>query len=61
MCIRDSYLTEIPQMLIDHDKQVEVVNAVAPQDILSINTPEQLAEVEAVLLERLRKEVEPTP
>jgi UDP-N-acetylglucosamine diphosphorylase/glucosamine-1-phosphate N-acetyltransferase len=55
------YLTEIPQMLIDHDKQVEVVNAVAPQDILSINTPEQLAEVEAVLLERLRKEVEPTP
>jgi hypothetical protein len=48
-------------MLIDRDKQVEVVNAVAPQDILSINTPEQLAEVEAVLLERLRKEVEPTP
>ncbi len=54
------YLTEIPQMLIDRNKQVEVVNAVAPQDILSINTPEQLAEVEAVLLDRLRKEVEPT-
>lgn len=54
------YLTEIPQMLIDRDKQVEVVNAVAPQDILSINTPEQLAEVEAVLLARLRREVEPT-
>ena len=54
------YLTEIPQMLIDRDKQVEVVNAVAPQDILSINTPEQLAEVETVLLERLSKEVEPT-
>ena len=55
------YLTEIPQMLVDNDNQVEVVNAVAPQDILSINTPEQLAEVEAVLLERLSKEVEPTP
>ena len=55
------YLTEIPQMLLDQDKQVEVVNAVAPQDILSINTPEQLAEVEAVLLERLSKEMEPTP
>ena len=55
------YLTEIPEMLISQGKCVEVVNAVAPQDILSINTPEQLAEVEAILLARLGKEVEPTP
>jgi len=54
------HITEIPQMLLDQDKSVEVVKAVAPQDILSINTPEQLAEVEAVLLARLGKEVEPT-
>lgn len=54
------YLTEIPQMLIDRSKQVEIINAVAPQDILSINTPEQLVEVEALLLDRLQKEVEST-
>ena len=54
------HITEIPQMLLDQDKRVEVVRAVAPQDILSINTPEQLAEVEAGLLARLGKEVEPT-
>jgi len=39
---------------------VEVVNAVAPEDILSINTAEQLAEVETVLLARQHTEVEPT-
>ena len=55
------YLTEIPEMLIGQGKCVEVVNAVAPQDILSINTPEQLAEVEAILLARVGNKVEPTP
>ena len=54
------YLTEIPRMLIEDDEMVEVLNTVAPQDILSINTPEQLNHVESILLDRLRTEVEPT-
>jgi bifunctional N-acetylglucosamine-1-phosphate-uridyltransferase/glucosamine-1-phosphate-acetyltransferase GlmU-like protein len=54
------YLTEIPQMLLDRNKTVEIVNAVAPEDILSINTPQQLADVEHVLLNRLQNKMEPT-
>ena len=54
------YLTEIPRMLKNKGNNVEVVNAVAPEDILSINTAEQLAEVETVLLARQQTEVEPT-
>ena len=54
------YLTEVPQMLITNGHEVEIIDAVAPEDILSINTPQQLADVEAVLLERLQNELEPT-
>ncbi len=54
------YLTEVPQLLLDKNLTVEVVNAVAPEDILSINTPEQLADVEHVLLNRLQNNMEPT-
>ena len=41
-------------MLIARGEKVEIVNAVPPEDILSINTPEQLAEVEAMLQTRLQ-------
>jgi bifunctional UDP-N-acetylglucosamine pyrophosphorylase / glucosamine-1-phosphate N-acetyltransferase len=54
------YLTELPEMLIHKGHTVEIVDAVEPEDILSINTPEQLAEVESVLLARLHNELEPT-
>jgi bifunctional UDP-N-acetylglucosamine pyrophosphorylase/glucosamine-1-phosphate N-acetyltransferase len=54
------YLTEIPQMLLERGLGVEIVNAVAPEDILSINTPEQLEDVESVLLDRLQNKMEPT-
>ncbi|MBC8309158.1 MAG: NTP transferase domain-containing protein [Phycisphaerales bacterium] len=54
------YLTEVPQMLLDRNEPVEIVNAVAPEDILSINTPKQLADVEHVLLNRLQNKMEPT-
>ena len=54
------YLTEVPQMLMKQGLTVEVVNSVAPEDILSINTPNQLTEVEVVLLERLQSKMEPT-
>jgi hypothetical protein len=32
---------------------VEVIDAVPPEDVLSINTPQQLAEVDAILRLRL--------
>jgi len=54
------YLTEVPRMLKDSGKTVEIINAVAPEDILSINTPEQLNEVELFLLARNNSEAEKT-
>lgn len=47
------YLTDIPGMLRDEGEVVEVVDAMPPEDVLSINTPEQLAEVDAILRARL--------
>ena len=52
------YLTEIPAMMLARGEQVELLNAVPPEDILSINTHEQLAEVEAMLLARQGTTVE---
>lgn len=49
------YLTDIPGMLRDEGRVVEVVDAMPPEDVLSINTPEQLAEVDAILRARLGK------
>ncbi len=49
------YLTDIPGMLRDEGEVVEVVDAMPPEDILSINTPEQLAEVDSILRDRLGK------
>ncbi|MHC5027829.1 MAG: sugar phosphate nucleotidyltransferase, partial [Planctomycetota bacterium] len=46
------YVTEVPAMLRAAGQCVEVVDAVPPQDVLSINTPEQLADVEAILVAR---------
>ncbi len=54
------YFTEVPQMLLSKGLSIEVVNSVAPEDILSINTPQQLADVETLLLARLQSEMEPT-
>ena len=55
------YLTEIPGMLKARGQCVELVDSVPPEDVLSINTPEQLAQVEAILSNRLQAaEVEST-
>jgi hypothetical protein len=40
-------------MLKDRGYRVEVIDAVPPEDVLSINTPQQLAEVDAILRLRL--------
>jgi bifunctional UDP-N-acetylglucosamine pyrophosphorylase/glucosamine-1-phosphate N-acetyltransferase len=42
------YITDVPAMLLSTGRRVEVIDAVPPQDVLSINTPEQLAEVDAI-------------
>jgi bifunctional UDP-N-acetylglucosamine pyrophosphorylase/glucosamine-1-phosphate N-acetyltransferase len=47
------YVTDVPAMLVDRGDVVEVVDAVPPEDVLSINTPEQLADVDAVLRRRM--------
>jgi bifunctional UDP-N-acetylglucosamine pyrophosphorylase/glucosamine-1-phosphate N-acetyltransferase len=47
------YLTDVFELLLKDGKRVEVVDAVPPEDVLSVNTPEQLAEVDAILRRRL--------
>lgn len=46
------YVTDVPSILMAAGRVVEVVDAVPPEDVLSINTPEQLAEVDRVLRDR---------
>lgn len=47
------YITDVPSLMMQDGGRVEVIDAVPPEDVLSINTPEQLAEVDAVLRSRL--------
>lgn len=47
------YLTDVPTILMTMGERVEVIDAVPPEDVLSINTPEQLAEVDRILRDRL--------
>lgn len=46
------YLTDVFEILLRDGARVEVVAAVPPEDVLSVNTPEQLGAVEAMLLAR---------
>ncbi len=46
------YITDIPMMMKTKGNRVEVVDAVPPEDVLSVNTPEQLIEVDAILRTR---------
>lgn len=47
------YLTDVPGILKSEGQAVGVVDAVPKDDVLSINTPEQLAEVDRILRRRL--------
>ncbi len=47
------YLTDVPGQLKALGRVVEVIDAVPPEDVLSINTPQQLAQVDAVLRRRV--------
>jgi bifunctional UDP-N-acetylglucosamine pyrophosphorylase/glucosamine-1-phosphate N-acetyltransferase len=46
------YLTDVFELLLREGRRVAVVDAVPPEDVLSVNTPEQLAEVERILSAR---------
>ncbi len=48
------YITDVPGILKAEGKTVCVVDAVPAEDVLSINTPEQLAEVDRILRGRLQ-------
>ena len=43
------YLTDVFELLLRDGKRVSVVDAVPAEDVLSVNTPEQLAEVSRIL------------
>jgi bifunctional UDP-N-acetylglucosamine pyrophosphorylase/glucosamine-1-phosphate N-acetyltransferase len=51
------YLTDVPGLLKTQGRVISVVDAVPPEDVLSINTPEQLAEVDRILRARIKGEV----
>lgn len=55
------YVTDVPAMLLDEGHGVEVIDAVPPEDVLSINTLEQLALVDRVYRDRLGAQEGATP
>lgn len=42
------YITDIFEFMLDANQRVEVIDAVPPEDILSINTLEHLAQIDAI-------------
>ncbi|MGB0768115.1 MAG: NTP transferase domain-containing protein [Phycisphaeraceae bacterium] len=50
---REYYITDAPGLLKTQGQTVTVVDAVPPEDVLSINNPDQLAEVDRLLRRRL--------
>lgn len=53
------YITDVPGLLLKRGRVVEVIAAVPAEDVLSINTPEQLAEVDAVYQRRIKTGEQP--
>jgi len=47
------YITDVPAMLQAQGHTIELADAVPPEDVLSINTPQQLDDVSAILQARL--------
>jgi UDP-N-acetylglucosamine diphosphorylase/glucosamine-1-phosphate N-acetyltransferase len=53
------YITDVPELLLKAGKRVEVIEAVPPEDVLSINTPDDLAKVDEIY--RSRSNTAPSP
>jgi len=53
------YLTDVPGLLRKQGRAVTLVDAVPAEDVLSINTPEQLAEVDRILQQRTARGIAP--
>ncbi len=49
---REYYITDLFRLLPASGRRVHVVDAVPPEEVLSVNTPQQLAEVESILRAR---------
>jgi len=47
------YITDVFELMKSDGLRIEVIEAVAPEDILSINNPDQLATVDSVLRRRM--------
>ncbi len=50
------YITDVFEHMLGDGKCIEVIDAVPPQDILSINTPEHLAAVDAIYRARIQSD-----
>lgn len=46
------YITDVFELLLRSGRRVSVVDAVPPEEVLSVNTPDQLAEVDRILRAR---------
>lgn len=54
------YITDVFELMLKQGQRVEVIEAVPPEDILSINTPDDLAKVDAIYRSRPAVQVPPT-
>jgi len=55
---REYYLTDIYSILRNEGKKVLAVQAVAAEDTLSVNTRQQLADVDAIMQARIQRDVQ---
>jgi bifunctional UDP-N-acetylglucosamine pyrophosphorylase/glucosamine-1-phosphate N-acetyltransferase len=54
---REYYLTDIYKILRDEKKKVVAVQAVTAEDVLSVNTRAQQAEVDAIMQDRIQRQL----
>ncbi len=50
---REFYLTDAPGLLKEKGQSVQLVDAVSAKEVIGVNTPQQLAEVDQILRDRL--------
>ena len=51
----ERFITDVPRLMLQDGERVSVLDAVPAEDVLSINTPDQLAHVQRVLEARLSR------